>query len=109
MREIIGNEDGVATVYNWDEENGAFLSRHQDCSSILDLNHAFRVDGQRDDPVMGRKVASIPVVVYEEWCRLSGIRVQDFMRWPRKQKVEFLKRWMNDRDWCRVKTVEGRA
>lgn len=109
MKANLGYEDGVLTRFHWDEENGAYISRHQDVGPILDINHAFRVDGQRDDPVLGRRVASIPATVYEEWCRLEGVPMAQFMRWPRAQKVALLKKYLNDRDWYRVKSVEGRV
>ena len=106
----LGNEDGVATVYHFDPDSlQTHISYHQEVGDILDRNHAFRSEGQRDDAIIGRKVAEIPVVVYMEWCRLAGVNVADFMRWKRKEKVAFCKRFLNDSDWYKLKSVEGKV
>jgi len=106
---LIGNDGGVKTVFHFDPDDmKTRISYHEDVSDTLDENHLLRVDGQRDIG-FGRKVASIPPTVYMEWCRLSGVRVQDFMRWNRKEKVAFLKKFLNDPDWYKFKTVEGRV
>ena len=105
---LLDHDGQIATVFHHDDGETR-ISYHEDVSGVLDANHAFRADGQTDSEVMGRKIATIPPTIYMEWCRLSGVRVQDFMRWPRAQKVELLKKFLNDPEWYKLKTVDGRV
>ena len=106
---VVGRQDGVETRYHFDPDTEkSFLSYHQDAADILERNAAFRADGQTDSAALGRKVAEIPAVVWMEWCRLKGVRVQDFMRWKAKEKRAFCAKFLNDPDYKHLRAVDGK-
>lgn len=105
----VGRQDGVTTVYHFDPASEtSYLSYHQDVADILDRNQSFRNDGQTDSEILGRKVAEIPATIWMEWCRIKGVRVQDFMRWKAKEKRAFCARFLNDPDWQKFRAVDGK-
>jgi len=74
----VGLHGGVETRYHFDPDTEkSYLSYHQDVSSILDRNAAFRADGQTDSEALGRKVAEIPAdldgMVPSEGCSCAGL------------------------------------
>lgn len=104
----LGFDGHTTTTFHYDlDTEQTVIEYASDPLPILEANHIWRTEGQKDDSVMGRKVASIDPVVYMEWCRLAGVPVSKFMQWKRQEKVAFLKRFLNDRDWYKFKSVDG--
>lgn len=105
----LGFDGHTRTTFHFDPDSEqSFIQYEADPLPILEANHMLRTEGQRDDSVMGRKVASIDPVIYMEWCRLAGVKVSDFMTWKRQEKVAFLKRFLNSPDWYKFRTVDGK-
>lgn len=105
----IGWDGHIQTVYRFDPASEqSFLQYRSDPTAILENNHQLRSE-RPVDGALGRKVASIDPVIYMEWCRLAGVPVSRFMQWKRQEKVAFLKKFLNDPDWYKFRTVEGKV
>ena len=67
------------SVTTFEESADTFtLTRHQDAQPILDQNAKERNSGINDPArtALGRKVASIPLVVWQEWMKQTNGDIQ---------------------------------
>jgi len=90
---VFDKKDGITTYYNEDEE-GITLEKVQDTQPIIDQNARERNSGQNDKILgggaIGRKVASIPLVVWQEWIKATNGAIQ--------KDPALLAKYLNDSD-----------
>jgi len=91
MKTIFDQTEHTKTVYE-ESADQVSLTTHQDAQPILDRNAYERnnnINANADSPV-GRKVASIPLVVWQEWLKQTNGEIQ--------RDPQLLARYLNDPD-----------
>lgn len=103
MKKILSSENGVTEVFHYDHANDkTIIETVQDVSSTLKRNEDKR--SLADTTWKGdlHEVANIPLVVVQQWAAELG-------DWPfKKQHRRWLIAKLNDRDWAKLRTKEGR-
>ena len=78
MKTIFDKDEHTVTTF--EESADSFtLTRHQDAQPILDQNAIERNSGINNptSSPLGRKVASIPLVVWQEWMKQTNGDIQN--------------------------------
>ena len=97
MKTIFDKDEHSTTIF--EESADSFtLTRHQDAQPILDQNAIERNSGANDPTrtAMGRKVASIPLVVWQNWIKETNGEIQ--------KDPAVLAKYLNDRDNAFLRT-----
>ena len=97
MKTIFDQTEHTKTVYE-ESANQVTLTTHQDAQPILDRN-AFERNNQINanaSTSLGRKVASIPLVVWQNWMKETNGEVQ--------KDPKVLARYLNDPDNAFLRT-----
>lgn len=105
---VLKNNNGTVSSFH-DAEDGGVIVRHtQDVDPILSHNAALRAAGANSS-ANGRHVASIPVVVWQQWDkefkRMHGVSL---MKAPKDLKQGFIYKKLNDKANSKLRTWEGR-
>jgi len=104
---ILDAEGGSQTWFERDRFSGQVtIHEKHDCAANLRVNEVFRSMDGGFDPVLGRKVASIPVGVVGVWLDEARITWAEFNKWDAKRRRRFLANKANDIDWHKVKTAD---
>jgi hypothetical protein len=92
---VYGHSMGVTSVIETDDlKKTTTLAEYQDFTPIFELNKklATQDDGYTGPEKWRRRVASIPIVLLQIWCREDGLNwLHVFRNW---KKDPALKRWM---------------
>ena len=91
MKTIFDQTEHTKTVYE-ESADQVTLTTHQDAQPILDRN-AYERNNQINDSTnsaLGRKVASIPLVVWQNWMKETNGEIQ--------KDPKVLARYLNDPD-----------
>ena len=100
---LLDCDDGVATYHALDEvSNKTIIKTVQDVEPILDINQHKRNNASKGWKGDFHHVASIPVVVWEDWWRELGSNPGS------KENRAWLAAKLNNKDWCKLRTKEGR-
>jgi len=101
MKTIFDQTAHTKTVYE-ESADQITLTTHQDAQPILERNAYERNNGVNDptNTALGRKVASIPLVVWQEWIKKSNGDVQ--------RDPAVLAAFLNDPDNAYLKTHNSR-
>ena len=78
MKTIFDKDEYTTTTF--EESADSFtLTRHQDAQPIIDQNALERNSGANNSTrtALGRKVASIPLVVWQEWMKETNGDIQN--------------------------------
>ena len=78
MKPIFDKDEYTTTTF--EESADSFtLTRHQDAQPIIDQNALERNSGANNSTrtALGRKVASIPLVVWQEWMKETNGDIQN--------------------------------
>ena len=97
MKTIFDQTEHTKTVYE-ESADQITLTTHQDAQPILDRNAYERnnnLNANANGPV-GRKVASIPLVVWAQWMKETGGRIQ----FDREVQAKYL----NNPDFAKFRT-----
>ncbi len=101
---IFDVKDGITTHYTENEE-GITLEKVQDTQPILEQNARERNSGQNNKILgggaIGRKVASIPLVVWQQWIKETNGAVQ--------KDPALLAKYLNDPDNKFLRTHDSRV
>ena len=100
---LIDSDGTVSTFFHYDDmEDRTFIETVQDVEPILDYNKALQTWDDGYSPTRElRRVASIPVVVIEQWLR-EGIDVFN------PDHKEAVRRKLNSNEWRHLRTAPGR-
>ena len=91
MKTIFDKDEHTTTTF--EESADSFtLTRHQDAQPIIDQNALERNSGANNSTrtALGRKVASIPLVVWQEWMKETNGDIQN--------DPKLLAKYLNDPD-----------
>lgn len=91
-------------TYHYDDQTDVLtIQRVEDVAPILKSNRqAFNdFDGYKSE--VFNKKATIPDVVYIEWCKVNGIKVSEFLADP-----TIVKRFLNDPDNSAFLLIPGK-
>ena len=97
MKTIFDKTDHTKTVYE-ESADQVTLTTHQDAQPILDRN-AYERNSGINDPArtsLGRKVASIPLVVWQNWMKETNGEIQ--------HDPGLLAKYLNDPDNAYLRT-----
>ena len=97
MKTIFDQTEHTKTVYE-ESADQVTLTTHQDAQPILDRN-AYERNNQINDSTnssLGRKVASIPLVVWQNWMKETNGEIQ--------KDPKVLARYLNDPDNAFLRT-----
>lgn len=98
--------DDIKSEYSYDEKTGLFVRVDtQDCDEVFKQNAIDREHNNKFAPV-NHKIASIPVVVLEDWKNKHGLDWMQVGSDPHHTGL-FL-RLLQDRDNLKFRTSEGR-
>lgn len=102
MSRILNVNGDVIETFEYDEMNDrTIIKKTQDVEGYLDRNRAERnnqVSGWRGDL---HKVASVPFVLIEEWCKEFGCNILA------KENRHLLMLKLRNRDYNKLRTKEG--
>lgn len=92
MKKTIFDIDEASTTYFEEDEKSFTLTRWQDAAPILDNNKKEFNSGVNDPThsALGRKVASIPLTVWQNWMKETNGRIQN--------NPTLLAKYLNDPD-----------
>lgn len=97
------NGDIIETTHYDEMTGGLVVKKTQDTQAYLDQNQrerSMQTSGWKGDL---HKVASIPVVLIEEWCKKHNCNILE------KQNRHLLMLEINSRDNRKLRTKEGRV
>ena len=104
---LLDAEGGVETWFERDRFSGQVtIHEKHDCTANLRVNEVFRSNDGAVDPVLGKKVASIPVGVVGVWLAEAKVTWREFDTWEPSRRRRFLAQWANQREWYKVKTAD---
>lgn len=102
------DDDGLikTEMLHDEQDDKMFIKRTQDVQPILDRNKELANDGTKGFSKSGdmRRVASIPLVVIEQWMKTDGI---NFLSLKGPERTAYLRRKLNDPDNRFLKTSAG--
>lgn len=104
MNRILDVHGDLVETFHYDELTGTTtVKKTQDVEGYLDKNKRERgeqVSGWKGDM---HKVASVPFVLIEQWCKELGCNILE----AKNRHLLMLK--LNDRDYSKLRTKEGRV
>lgn len=93
------------TIFHKNRDGTMTIQRHQDVEGILESNKRELIDNEVNDKSFGRKVASIPNLVIEQWMK-EGINVYQMGVDPAVRKAVMRK--LNSPEWRYLRTHNSR-
>ncbi len=102
MKTIFDRDEHTVTTF--EESADTFtLTRHQDAQPILDQNARERNTGTNNSTrtALGRKVASIPLVLWQEWMKQTNGDIQ--------KDPLLLAKYLNDHANSKLRTHNSRV
>ena len=100
---ILDSHGGVVSEFHYDEsEDKTTVNVVQDCEPIIEKNKALQ--SESPDNVLGRRIASIPLVVVQKWMQEDGV---NFLALPKHEKGKYLRRKLNDPEYRYLRTSGG--
>ena len=107
-RRLLDNVDGVQTWFSRDPMTGEItIENVQDATPVVEANKHSQNHGEARHPFLGQRLATVPVVVLQQWLDADGLTQRDFDRWPREARLSYMKRRLNDRDWLFLRATSG--
>ena len=97
---------GMTRTLDYDHARDELMVKTtQDCEAIIDHNKRLATwdDGYTPSREM-RRVASIPLVIYQQWMSEDGVNL---MTMPKGEKAAYLRKKLNDPDWRYLRTAPG--
>ena len=92
--------------YHYDADGDkATIQTVQDVEPYLEANKKFFNDPVKDDPVFGRRVASIPPIFAEKWLNEDGV---NFLALRGKELRAYLRRKLSDPQYLFLRTHPGK-
>jgi len=102
-KRLLDLDDGVATFHYFDEATKkTIIQTSQDVEPLLDINQRKLNDSDKSWKGDFHHVASIPVIVWEQWWHELGSNP------GLKENRQWLAAKLNSKDWCKLRTKEGR-
>ena len=103
LEEVDAHEDWGVHTRMFDNVDGVAVETVQDVEPILEANKADFNSGGHTSPTGAlKKIAEIPLVVYQMWRDMYGIDALD----PNHRPA--VRRLLNSSDWQHLRTAPGR-
>lgn len=101
-RRLLDLVDGVATYHRFDGDNNkTIIETVQDVEPILNINAKTLSNSDPSWKGDMHHVASIPLVIWEQWWRELGGDP-----WAKEHRPWLIAK-LNNKDWCKLRTKEG--
>lgn len=102
---LVDSVDGVNTYHWYDHDAKKTHIRTENTNTSALLDYATKQRNAASDNWKGdmHHVASIPVEVWEQWWKEFGGNPGAKENWPK------LAAKLNSKDWCKLRTKEGRV
>lgn len=108
MKTLPLSNDGVIETRWHTNDEEVVVESIQDVQPILDANMASQND-EVNPAAIGRHAARIPVTVLREWKKEFERRYKiGYYQAPNEVRQKFLFAKLNDRDYARLRTWQGR-
>ena len=100
MKRLLDASGALRSTFHYDEADRRVAIRYdQDVAPVLERNkRAQTADGWRPREAAFYHAASVPVVLLYRWLIEDGISIRDYMRAPRGQYRDWLRRKIYDPD-----------
>ena len=109
MKRLLDAEGNTLRIFHHDPltDEAKIEILQPDVDPVLDENQRLANDGTKGDfqGGWGRRIASIPVTIYEGWRKEM---LQKGIFWDKKAKSRFLRQKLNDLEWRRLRNSPGR-
>jgi len=104
-KRLLDRYDGMEEIFHYDEmTDSVAIEYRQDVTPTLENNKNLQNEPYK--PAMGdvwmRHVADIPPVVQLQWLNEDGV---DFTTLPRGEKMQYLRRKLNDPSYRHLRTT----
>lgn len=105
MKRLVDVTNGVSTWYHGIENGKVTVSMTQDVEPIIEAAKrlANRDNGVTKDKSM-KRVGSIPPSIQLKWAQEAGVNI---FQLPAKERLEFFKRKLREREWSHLRTSSG--
>ena len=107
MREILDQHGSVISWVDYDEgEDVTRIGRLQDCEPIIENNKRLQTmnDGYSPSREL-RRVASIPLMVFENWLKADGLTWADYCAMDKRSQAQYRAKRLMSSDWRHLRTV----
>lgn len=106
MKKLLDANGGVVSTFHYDEmEDKTVVQQVQDVEPILENNKALQTFNDGYSPSREfRRVASIPLVIAQQWMKEDGI---NWLALPRREKGAYLRKKLSDPDYRFLRTSGG--
>jgi|TARA_B100001105_G_scaffold252315_1_gene243767 hypothetical protein len=100
---IFDMDETSVTTFEEEQDGTVHLTKHMDVEPILKINKEEYHSGANNNTssVFGRKVASIPVVVWQNWMKATNGEIQN--------NPQLLSQYLNDPDNKFLRTHNSRV
>ena len=82
------------------------IGKQEDCAPVLEQNRLDRQDNVFSTDKKMHRVASVPNVLIDKWCKEWQCNIHELMTQP-DLKLRLYRR-LNDPSWSKLRTDEGR-
>lgn len=98
-KRIFDESGGVVSVIETDDQaKTTTIGRYQNVDPIIEHNKKLQTENDGFNKARDlRRVASIPLVILEKWCKEDGVPLRKFLRKPRNYQ-KWLRRKIYDPD-----------
>tara|TARA_Y100000310_G_scaffold293683_1_gene323460 strand:- start:6182 stop:6532 length:351 start_codon:yes stop_codon:yes gene_type:complete len=102
---IYDDRGGVySTIRNAEDPTKVILGEYVDQQVILDHNAVLRSENMERPDSWITPVGSYHPIMPLVWCQEDGISYREFMLWPQKERLAYLKRKVESRDYRKFMT-----
>lgn len=107
MKRLLDHDGNVASVFSYDEmTDQVTIQRRQDVEPIIDHNKRLQTYNDGYSPSREfKRVASIPLVVFEGWLAEDGLDWGKYCALGRKEQAAYRARRLMSSDWRHLRTA----
>jgi len=105
MKRLLDRCGGVHKVFHHDDaEDKTHVQTVQDVEPILENNKRLQSESDEKLGDWGRRVASIPLVIANQWMAEDGV---NWLALPKDEKARYLRRKLNDPQYRHLRTHDS--
>ncbi len=107
MGRLLDRDGSVVTTHHYDElTDTTTIQRTQDAEPIIEHNKRLQTmnDGYSPSREL-RRIASIPLVVFEKWLQEDGLDWGKYCRMGRREQAAYRARRLMSSSWRHLRTV----
>ena len=98
--------DTISYVHYDEGEDKTHIGQVQDCEPIVEHNKRLQTmnDGYSPSREL-RRVASIPLMVFENWLKADGLTWSDYCSMDKRSQAQYRAKRLMSSDWRDLRTV----